>query len=389
MSSNIQNNNSSKKIVFVTNSSKYFFSHRISLANFLLENGFNIVAITKIDSSDKIQDKFSANFKLINWNIDRKSFYPIKELYTLIKLFFLIKQEKPDCVHSMTIKSVIYSGIVCRILGLPMVSLIPGLGTAFTYPGIIGFFLKKIAIFLYKISLNNKDFKIFFENNDNKETFIKLKILNPNNAITINGSGIDIEKFKFKPRNFQDNTKRFVLMAARLIKDKGLIEYIEAAKIIAKERSDIQFILAGEIDPGNITSFSKEEILAMLNGTQISYIGYQKNILEILEQAHIFCLPSYHEGLPVSVLEALASGAIVVTSNVPGCRDAVLNGKIGYTVQAKNPLELANAILEISNFKSYPQIGYKARLAIEEIFSSSIINNIYLNTYMKILNIKH
>ena len=238
--------------------------------------------------------------------------------------------EKPDCVLSYTVKPVVWSGIVLSFFPkIRFIGMITGLGYAFGGQGRSRSLVNTIVKCLYKLSLANA-YAVIFQNPDNKASFIELGLVDPSKACVVNGSGVNLEYFSYHPYDANENRVSF-LMIARLLKDKGILEFLSAASSLKCEYNNVDFVLLGHEDKSE-NAVSMAEITKLDKAGVISYRGFVNDVREFLVSSTVYVLPSYHEGLPRSVLEAMAIGRPIITTNVPGCRETVVDGVNGWLV---------------------------------------------------------
>jgi glycosyltransferase involved in cell wall biosynthesis len=370
------------KLLFVVNSCRYFVQHRLGLSIEAMNRGYKVAVATVIDDVDYLKDIQKYKIEVFPLDMSRRGVGITDNLNTIKELSKVIEDFKPDLIHSLTIKSVILSGIVAQKFGVPMIALIPGRGVAFSMKGIRGWLLNRMAKFLYRISLKNKNTIACFENEEDREFFIQHKIITPEKSRRLWGSGVDTDKFFFCP-NARVNKNITVMMACRLLKDKGVYEYIEAAKVVLKKFPEVNFQLFGGPDLGNPTSLSFKEAENACFKAGVKYFGHVKDIPKHLAECDIFCLPTYYnEGIPVSILEASAMGKPVITTSIPGCRDAVVVGKTGLLIEPRSKDELAKAIIKLLEDSSLRSaMGSSGRALIENKFALPLIVEEYLKLY--------
>lgn len=375
---------SSKKLLFLITEDWYFYSHRLSLAQAARDAGFDVTVVTKID---KYRDKFrNLGFKFININLDRKSKNPFKLIRIIKEICAVYSIEKPDIVHHIAIKPVILGSIASVFCKVPcIVNSLTGLGFIFTSQKIIVRFIKIIIVEpLLSLLFNRKNSWIIVQNVDDKKLLKALKIIKNKRTVLIKGSGVDIEKFKPYPEN--TGFPRIIL-ASRMLRDKGIYEFVSAAKQLLNMKVNAVFVLVGDIDPGNPSSVSKEEILDWCKDTGIEWMGYREDMSNIFRESHVVCLPSYREGLPKVLLEAAASGKPIVATDVPGCREIVREGENGFLVPPKNSYALAEAIKLLIEDKSLRErMGLAGRRIVEEELSDNIINTQTIELYNNVIN---
>ena len=287
--------------------------------------------------------------------------------------------EKPDFFLGFTHKINIYGGFIARILNIKSIINITGLGTAFMKKNIF----RNILILLYKFALGNKNIS-FFQNKDDRNLFLKNNLVKKNNSFLIPGSGIDLKKYNILKKKINKKNINF-LFIGRLIKDKGILEFIEVAKEIKKkEKLDITFSVIGSIDSQNSSSITYEEYLNFKNMKILNFLGKKKNIKKYLSKTDCIVLPSYREGLPRVLLESSAMSLPAITTNVPGCRDVVKDGYNGFLCKARNKNSLLKAIYRFLNlsYKKRLIMGKNSRKKAEKYFNEKIV----FERYKKIIN---
>ncbi|RCW53384.1 glycosyltransferase family 4 protein [Halanaerobium sp. ST460_2HS_T2] len=358
------------KILVLSSHTKSLFWFRLDMMKSFIKNGHEVVAVGS-ESINEWKDKFKEhNIKYLNINVDRNGTNPLKDLKTLVELFKIIKKEKPEKIFAYQAKTVIYGSIAARINGIKDVySLIAGLGSIFRGEGLKNRLIKTIMKFEYKLASNfNK--KLFFQNNDDRNLFIKEGIVDKENTVIINGSGVNTNEFKPKPLP-EVNAFLFI---GRLIKDKGIIEYLEATKKVKESYPATRFLLVGPFD-SNPSALKSEDLEPYIANDIIEYFGYREDVRPYIEQSSVFVLPSYHEGTPKTVLEAMAMGRPIITTDAPGCRETVDNGENGFLVKLKDADDLAAKMITLINDpKLQKQMGKKSLQIIKEKYDVEIVN---------------
>jgi glycosyltransferase involved in cell wall biosynthesis len=242
----------------------------------------------------------------------------------------------------VTIKPVLYGGLAARLVGVPsVVAAISGLGFVFMSNGSKVKLVRFFVVRIYKFVLNKQNLKVIFQNPDDRNAIMKAVSLEVKKIVTIRGSGVDLSKFSVKPL---PAGLPIVVMASRLLRDKGVIEFLKAVQLLKKRGVGARFWLVGNPDPGNPTSIDFEQLLKTHDAKGVELLGQRDDIFEVFSQSHIVVLPSYREGLPKVLLEAAACGRAVVTTDVPGCRHAVEVGVTALLVPPYDPVSLADAI---------------------------------------------
>ena len=369
-----------KKIVISINTSWNVFNFRIGLIKALMEDGFQVIALAPKDEySSKLQE-FGCQF--IPLPMDRNGTRPIQDLILLLRYYLLLRKIKPDAYLGYTIKPNIYGSLASRLLNIPVINNIAGLGTTFINNGPITSIVKR----LYKLSLA-KSKCIFFQNNDDLELFVKLNLVDRLKTDRVPGSGINLKRYpdaistdKF-PFNF--------LFIGRILKDKGVIEYVEAAKIVLKTFPNTKFSILGFIDTDNANSISLNQIQQWENEGIIQYLGETDDVRPFIADSSCVVLPSYREGVPRSLLEAAAMSRPIIATNVAGCKDVVENGVNGYLCEPKNSRNLSERMIEMITLPKEKRaaLGIAGRRKVENEFNETYVINKYLHA-LKTLRVK-
>lgn len=333
-----------KKLLYILNEPTYFVSHRLPIAIVARSAGYDIHVATSepIAPARIIEEGFTYH----HLPISRSGRNVFSELKTLFAMMRLMKKLKPSLVHLVTIKPVIYGSIAGHFSRVPaVVAAISGLGYAFIDQHTEARFLRRIISTLYRVAFRHPNLKVIFQNGDDKNTLLQLRAIKEEQSTIIHGSGVDLNQYiQYPEPSISEQNPPIIVMASRLLKDKGVMEYVEAAKLLHAQGIRARFLLAGSPDPGNPSSITEDEIHHWTKSGDIEYLGYCQNIAELFAQAHIVVLPSYREGLPRVLAEAAACGRAVITTDVPGCRAAIIAGKTGLLVKVRDHLSLAQAI---------------------------------------------
>lgn len=373
-----------KKILFLVNDLSFFVSHRLQIAESVITLGYSVVVGYGELGSCKISFLKNRNIETIHIPLDRVGMNPFKEIRSLFFIFRLFLKKKPDIVHLVTIKPYLYGGIIARIAGVRgVVSSVSGLGTLFIDKKLNIKLLRALLFPIYKYAFNHPNQIVIFQNNDDLNKFINKKILRSSKTTIINGSGVELQNFS----NFEEPIGTpIVCFAGRLIKDKGVFEYISAARLIKKKGIKAKFLLAGDLDTKNPTGLNFKELQEIKNEELIEVLGYQNEIPILYSKSNIICLPSYREGLPKSLIEAAAASRAVVTTDVPGCRDAIIPNKTGILVPVKDVDKLAEAIIWlIQNPSKRVKMGKAGRKLAEEKFQIKKVIENHLSIYSDLL----
>ncbi|MDX2190092.1 MAG: glycosyltransferase family 4 protein [Bacteroidota bacterium] len=365
------------KIAFVINSSWNIFNFRLTLIKSLQQLGHQVIAIAPED--DYAPRLISENCKFIPVSIESRGLNPLKDLKLFLKLWYVFHKEKPDVVMSYTIKPNIYGALAARILGIKIICNVTGLGTVFIRQNPI----YKVAHWLYKFAFLYPQ-KVYFQNSDDYNLFINLKLVSPSKAEIMPGSGVDLQKFM--PKKMLSNDKPIFLLVSRILQDKGIKEFIEAIKLVFSKGYEAKFQLLGSIEDSNHSGISVNDIHNWQKQGYITYLGFTDNVLPFYESADCVILPSYREGMPKSLLEAMAVAKPIITTNVPGCRELVYEGENGYLCAPKDSISLANSIEKICNLPAIERqkMGQKSRVIVEQGYDQNFVTFKYIQTINQI-----
>ena len=370
------------KILYIVNEPWFFLSHRLPIAIAAQKQGYTIHVATRF--GETVKDITDIGFIHHEISLSRNGSSVLSEMLSLLGICKLLQEVKPDILHLVTIKPVLYGGIASRFVPVDrVIAAVSGLGTLFLAEGIKAEMKRKVGTWLYRLALNSKRTKVIFQNPDDKQLLVNLKAVKPEQTMLIRGSGINIAEFSFFPENLV--SKPVVTFAARLLFDKGLAEYIEAIKILNKKGLEASYQIVGDLDPGNLTSAKQKDIEQWQSIPNLTVVGYQKNMATVFKHSNIVVLPSYREGLPKVLIEAAACGRAVITTDVPGCRDAIEANKTGLLVAAKSSTELACSIERlIIDADLRVKMGAAGRQLAEKVFSIEQVVDKHLSIYQQI-----
>lgn len=358
------------KVLVLTNFGMGIYKFRKEILTELVTSGFDTMVVFPEDKYvEKIEE---IGCKHVSVELERRGMNPFSDLKLLFSYYWLIKEEEPSIVLTYTIKPNIYGGIICRVLKVPYLTNVTGLGTSVEGGGI----LSKLSLFLYKLGIKKAN-KVFFQNLVNKEFFENNKIVS-DNSILLPGSGVNLKEYQFK--NYPDEKKiiRF-LYIGRLMKSKGTFELLESIKEIKQYYEDVEFHIVGFSEE----DFS-EEINKLSQDNKIIYHGEQEDIHPFIKECHAIINPSYHEGMSNVLLEAAASGRPILASNIPGCREIFDEGISGFGFEPQNSDSLITAIEKFIKlpYEQKKQMAIFSREKVEKEFDRQII----VNEYMKEIN---
>ena len=379
----------SKTVLIVSNCTWYLYNFRQELLYDLKNKGYDLILISPID---KYYLEISKYFiKKENLFLVRSSENPILEIITLLHLLFIYLKYKPNLVHHFTIKPCIYGGIVARLIGIKnKINHITGLGPSFYSNRKKIKYINKILKPFYKYAFNDDKNNLIniFHNNSDKSTFIQKSIAKVWQTKTIQGSGVNINHYKNDvSRNF--NRKIKLLFPARLIKEKGIVELINACNDLWDSNYKFTLNIAGEIDTQNRSYLKNECFNLIQNNPNIIFLGKCNSMREIYKKMDIVILPSWREGLSKSLLESAAMSLPIITTDVPGCNDIIINEHSGLLVPSRNKEKLKSAIKKyLKNPELAKRFGVNARKTVIKKFTVEKINNQILKIYDDFLNIK-
>ncbi|EKE00944.1 MAG: hypothetical protein ACD_21C00250G0017 [uncultured bacterium] len=366
-----------KTILLFGASSLGLINFRLNFMKDLKGLGYSVVACAPLDShSESVKVELgSLGIDFLSLKLKKSSISVFSDLGVIVALYKIIVAQNPDMVFLYNIKPVIYGSLVSKAAGVKKIySMITGVGTVFISEKIATKLLCSLVKALYKISLKFNT-KVFFQNPDDLNLFVDEQIVPKEKVVLVNGSGVDVNHYAPAPLS---QTAKF-LMVARLIKDKGIYEYVSACKILKSRYPHAVFCLVGDLD-SNPTSLSAKELKTLVDEKIVDYSGGVRDIRPVLSVASVFVLPSYREGTSKAVLEAMAMGRPIITTDAPGCRETIVEGVNGYLVPIKNIVALVETM---EKFILQPEIiakmGKESRRIAEEKYDVNKVNKSILN----------
>jgi glycosyltransferase involved in cell wall biosynthesis len=374
---------SNRKILFFVTEDWCFCSHRLPIARAAQDAGFEVVIVARVNKHR--QNIEQEGFRLIHINLIRESRNIFKEIRLISELVKIYKKEKPDIVHHVAVKPVLYGSIAAIIARVPkFINAIAGLGYIFmqekSLKSVITQNLFKMA---YKLAFFSKSSYAIFQNPEDLEMFVKIGV-DEKKAELIRGSGVDI--LKYKP-SLEPEGVITIVLGARMLWDKGIGEVVQACEHLYSKGIKFKMLLAGDPDAANPKSIDSKTLKQWNEKGIVKWIGHQEDMSSIISKAHIVTLPSYREGVPLFLIEAAACGHPVVTTNVPGCKEIVCHGKNGLLVPPKDYKALADALYQlIKSPELRKKMGEKGRKMVEEGFSEDIVVRKTMDFYNRILS---
>ena len=358
--------------IIAANSGWNILNFRKPLIIALLRSGWRVVAVAKDDGSAPAIRSLGAEFAGID--VDSSGTSPVRDVKLLAHYLRLLRQLRPDAFLGFTIKPNIYGSLAAQALGVRTINNISGLGTAFLRPGL----LNRLVRSLYRLALR-RSARVFFQNGDDLELFVGSRLVRAEQAARIPGSGIDLDFFRPRPRPADPAGFRF-LFVGRLLRDKGLVEYAEAARSLRSEWPDVDFAILGFAGSDNRSAVPLAEVERWQDEGIVTYLGDTDDVRPHLSAADCVVLPSYREGLPRSLLEAAAMGRPMIATDVPGCRDVVADGEDGFLCQPRSAASLAKAMAAMLALDDRQRLAMaaSARAKVERGFDQSLVVNAYL-----------
>lgn len=375
-----------KRILVVSSNAFSLINFRGDFIKRLISDGYDVYTATDSYTEDVISTLKSYGVKAtLEYQLQRTGLNPLKDLKTISDLKLLIKENNIDLVFPYTVKPVVYSSIAANKCKVPVISLITGLGFAFTGLTFKSKILQHVTEFLYKRSIR-KNKVVIFQNNDDRQLFFDRGILTKKNKTeVVSGSGVNLDQYKFKTYKNEDAVIRFVIVT-RLIREKGVHLFLEAAKTLKEKYPNTEFNVIGSVQDSP-SAIKTEELQSLHKKGIVVFHGTQSNILEHLTQNDVFVLPSfYREGVPRSILEALSVGLPIITTDTPGCRETVIEGENGFLIPTQELDPLINAMeYFIKNPEQLKEMGLKSRDYAKNRFDVNLINNDLLNAINGVL----
>ncbi|WP_386065771.1 glycosyltransferase family 4 protein [Tahibacter sp. UC22_41] len=373
------------KVLLFANTDWYLYNFRLPLAQSLRARGVDVVLASPPGPYGE-----RLNARGLRWiavPLQRRSLGPLCEARLLLWLCRLLRRERPDLVHGFTIKCAVYASLAARLSGVPAcIAAITGLGYVFTSDDARARLLRPVVRQLLRCALSGTRRRLVLQNADDRALFLQARLVDAAAIRLIPSSGVDLARFTPAPRRADATAPLCVLLAARLLWDKGLAEYAEAARRLRLEGRTIRFLLAGAPDPGNPASVDVAVIERWRTDGDIEWFGHVDDVPALLRTVDVAVLPSYREGLPRSLIEAAACGLALVSTDVPGCRDVVRDGVDGLLVPVRDATALAAAIARLDDDRALLQrLGDAALTRVRADYDVERVNARTLDVYRELL----
>jgi glycosyltransferase involved in cell wall biosynthesis len=370
------------KILFFVTEDWYFWSHRLPLARAAKAARYQVTVVTRVQEyGDRIR---AEGFKLIPLALQRRGSNPWQELRVIAQLVRIYRAERPDIVHHVAIKPVLYGSVAARFAHVrAIVNALAGLGYVFSSSQWKARLLRPFVKLAYHFLLNRANSRTIIQNPEDQRLLTDAVFLGPDKTVLIRGSGVDVDVFAPAP---EPQGVPIIVMACRMLWDKGAREFVQAARLLHSARISARFVLVGKSDAENPTGIPISQLVEWQQRGDVEWWGYRSDMHKVLAQAHIVCLPSYREGLPKVLIEAAACGRAIVATDVPGCREIVRHGENGLLVPARDSGALAEALKQLILDPALRQrMGRRGREIAEAEFSIERINRETLALYRELL----
>lgn len=372
------------KILYIVNVDWFFISHRLPIALEAISRGCEVHLACALTGQRAFLESKGIHVHEVPFVRNDKNI--LRDIVTVKRLINVVRNVRPDLMHSVTIKPVLYGGIIGRMFGVrAFVAAISGLGFVFVSDTLKARLIKCVVRVLYKLALTHANLKVIFQNPKDAETLSQIIDVKREDLAMIKGSGVDLTGYAFHPEPAAGPV--IVTMASRLLKEKGVEEFVAAAKLVKRRGVSAEFWLVGDLDSGNPNSISDTQLSRWREEEDVKVLGFRDDIPDIFSKSHIVVFPSYYgEGVPKVLLEAAACGRPIITTDNPGCAEAVTDGENGVIVPMKNVDKLADAIMNlVDSAEARIEMGQAGRKMAETQFDVAAVVNKHLALYQELL----
>jgi glycosyltransferase involved in cell wall biosynthesis len=373
------------KILFLTTADSSFWSHRLGLARAVKYAGAQVVIMAPPGQCcNRLKEE---GFRIIPWKISRRSLNPFRELHSFLQVVIAYRRERPNIVHHIAFKPIVYGGFAARLWGaIRSVNSVTGLGPVFTNSTFLMVVLRCLLVNTLRVVFTASNSVVVVQNCDDSYELAKRGITRAGQARLIQGFGVDTEQFAPRP---EEGGVPVVMLAGRIVREKGVREFVAAAEELKNQGVPVRMIVVGTPDPNNRGCITKKQLTAWAGIKNVEFWGHRDNMDSVLHQAHVVCLPSYREGLPRVLLEACACGRAIVTTDVPGCRQVVSDEVNGLLVPARNARALAAAIERlVRDSELRKRLGSQGRERALMEFSHAVVVGQTLSIYKELVGEK-
>ena len=371
-----------RKILFFVTEDWFFCSHFLDRARAARQEGYKVTVVTR--GGNHVKTITGEGLRHIPIAVERRNMNPLRDVGLLRTLVEIYRQERPDIAHHVAFKPIIYGSFAAKLARVPHVINAPvGLGYVFSSTQLKAKLAKPLAMLLYKLWLQPLNGRVILENSDDLCLLSKLRLIDESQTVLIRGAGVDTSRYVPTP---EPQGEIVVIFPARMLWDKGVGEFVDAARQLREQKIAAQLILVGQSDPGNPCSVPVWQLEQWHESGVVAWWGFCDDMPRVFAESHVVCLPSYREGLPKVLIEAAACGRSIVTTDVPGCREVVQNENNGLLVPARNSTALAAALRRLILSPALRQfLRRRAREIAETEFTVEKVNERTLAVYRELL----
>lgn len=361
-----------RTLVFVCNVAWFFISHRLALAKAAKAAGYDVHVASDVERPGEARAIEEAGLHFHPIKMRRGGVNPLADLVTLLQLTRLLRRLRPSIVHNVTIKPVLYGSLAARVAGTPaIVNAVSGLGYVFADSSRARG-LRAMVHRIYRLALRPRAVRVIFQNQDDRDVFVRNGLVDADKTVLIAGSGVDLQAFT--PSEPPSSERIRIVLPARMLADKGVNEFAAAAAQLRERGMAVECLLAGGLDAANPAGLTQQDLQRLEATAAVKWLGHVDDMVSLLRNAHIVCLPSYREGLPKALIEACAMARPIVTTDVAGCRDVVEDEVNGLLVPARDASALAEALGRLVQEPELRQrMGRRARQIAEERFDVNAV----------------
>jgi glycosyltransferase involved in cell wall biosynthesis len=372
-----------RTILFIVNVAWFFVSHRLPVARAARAAGYDVHLLTDVAATEELSLLTQEGVTVHRASLARGGLNPLADLRFLLRTLTIMRRVSPVLVHNVTVKPVIYGTWAARLVGVPgIINAISGFGYAFSHES--RWLLARALRGAYRHLLRSPRVHVIFQNDDDASEFLRRGLVSQEQIVVIRGSGVDLSAYS--PSEELLATEPLVVLPARMLRDKGVLEFAMAARRLRQRGCRARFVLAGPLDPSNRSALSAGEIADLTRDGSLDWLGQVKDMPELYRRAHIVCLPSYREGLPKSLIEACAAARPIVTTDVPGCRAVVAHEVNGLLVAPRDPAALADALQALLDSSALrKRFGAAGRTRAEREFGLEAVIAQTLQLYDKVV----
>ena len=361
------------KLLFLVTEDWFFCSHFLARAVAAREAGYEVLVVARVRQHGELIRR--AGLRLVPLELSRRSMNPFLELRLLWEIWRIYRRERPDIVHHIAVKPILYGSLAARLAGVRGVVNAPvGMGYVFSSEDKKARFLRPVLRLAYRFLMNPVGSRVIFENRDDLSAFVEQGTVCSQDAVLIRGAGVDVGRFHPSNRRDCEESVAVVMLVARMLRDKGVLEFVAAAHELHAAGMAARFVLVGDPDPENPASIDEATLRSWHGKAGVEWWGRREDMPTVFAQADVVCLPSYREGLPKVLLEAAACGLPLVATDVPGCREVVIDGENGFLVPPREVPPLAAAMRRLLEDDALRQVfGQRGRALVEAEFSDDTV----------------